>query len=72
MNHLYEYLLHEWNYVCFLADHYDLLPCASMTHNMISERFHREEDDDTSAFDSVSYEDEQSGDDEVLVDSSHV
>jgi len=69
MNHLYEHLRHEWNYVCFLADHYGILPCASiMTQNMISEQYLREEEDnDASTFDSTSGEDKESGDNEVLI-----
>jgi len=39
---------------------------------MVSERYPRDEDDDASACDSISDEDEDSGDDEVLTTSAHV
>ena len=68
---LYQYLPHEWNYACFLANHYDL-PYDSMIHNMVSQRYHREEDDDASASNSTSVEDEDSSDDEVLTVSAHI
>ena len=32
---LYEYLLYEWNYACFLTDHYNLYSCDSMIHNNV-------------------------------------
>jgi hypothetical protein len=44
----------------------------AMFHNMVSERYPRDEDDDASGFDSASVEDEDSGDDEVLTASTHV
>jgi len=43
-----------------------------MIHNMVSERYPRDEDDDASACDSASDEDEDSGDDEVLTTSANV
>jgi len=62
MSH-YEYLSHEYTYALFLADHYDLYPWDSMIHNMVSERYPRDENDDTaSAFDSEIDEDEDSVD----------
>jgi len=32
---LYEYLLHEYSYACFLADHYHLYPWDSMITNKL-------------------------------------
>ena len=43
-----------------------------MIHNMVSERYPWDEDDDASACDSTSDEDEDFGDDEVLTTSTHV
>lgn len=43
-----------------------------MIHNMVSERYPWDEDDDASACDSASDEDEDSGDDEVLTTSADV
>lgn len=48
MSH-YGYLPHEYTYALFLADHYDLYPLDSKIHNMVSERYPRDEDDDASA-----------------------
>ncbi|CAJ2641871.1 unnamed protein product [Trifolium pratense] len=55
----YEYLPHEYSYALYLADIYDLYPFDSMIHNMVSERYPRDEDEDSAAdFDSAIEEDE--------------
>ncbi|CAJ2629463.1 unnamed protein product [Trifolium pratense] len=55
----YEYLPHEYSYALYLADIYDLYPFDSMIHNMVSERYPRDEDEDSAAdFDSAIDEDE--------------
>ncbi|CAJ2657439.1 unnamed protein product [Trifolium pratense] len=55
----YEYLPHEYSYALYLADIYDLYPFDSMIHNMVSERYPRDEDEDSAAdFDSAIEKDE--------------
>jgi len=49
---LYEYILHEYSYALFLANHYDFYLWNSMITNMVSEWYFRNEDDDASASDS--------------------
>ena len=71
MSH-YGYLPHEYIYALLLADHYDLYPWDSMIHNKVSKRYPMDEDEDASACDSASDEDEDSGDDEVLTTSANV
>jgi len=71
MSH-YGYLPHEYIYALLLADHYDLYPWDSMIHNKVSKRYPMDEDEDASACDSASDEDEDSGDEEVLTTSANV
>jgi hypothetical protein len=59
---LYGYLPHEYYCALSLADHYDLYPWDSIIHNMVPERYPRDEDDDASAFASDIDEDEDSVD----------
>jgi len=67
------FILHEYSYACFLADHYDLFPYISMIHNMISERQLRDEDDDDAfAFDLAYDEDEEFNGDEVFTASAPI
>ncbi|CAJ2639757.1 unnamed protein product [Trifolium pratense] len=63
----YEYLPHEYSYALYLADIYDLYPFDSMIHNMVSERYPRDEDEDcASAYDSESCEEDESVNVEIL------
>ncbi|CAJ2630761.1 unnamed protein product [Trifolium pratense] len=56
----YEYLPHEYSYALYLADIYDLYPFDSMIHNMVSERYPRDEDEDcASAHGSENCEEDQ-------------
>ncbi|CAJ2635747.1 unnamed protein product [Trifolium pratense] len=64
----YEYLPHEYSYALYLADIYDLYPFDSMIHNMVSERYPRDEDFDSAAdFDSAIEEDEDLSSAEVQI-----
>ncbi|CAJ2636146.1 unnamed protein product [Trifolium pratense] len=66
----YEYLPHEYSYALYLADIYDLYPFDSMIHNMVSERYPRDEDEDrASAYDSEYCEEDESDDVEILSNS---
>jgi len=65
----YEYLLHEFSYALFLANHYDLYSWDSMITNMVSVRYRRDEDNNASASYSKIDEDEEY-DDAVLATSS--
>jgi len=71
MSH-YGYLPYEYTYGIFLADHYDLYTWDSMIHNMVSERYPKDEDDDASASDSAYDEDDDSVCDEVLTVSAPI
>ncbi|CAJ2654845.1 unnamed protein product [Trifolium pratense] len=63
----YEYLPHEYSYALYLADIYDLYPFDSMIHNMVSERYPRDEDEDyASAYDFESCEEDESVDVAIL------
>jgi hypothetical protein len=55
----FEYLPHEYSYALYLAYEYDLHPYDSMILNMVSERYPRDDDEDSAAdFDSAIDEDE--------------
>jgi hypothetical protein len=65
--YLYEFLPHEYSYALYLADYYDLYPFDSLIHNMVSERYPRDEDEDcASAYDSKICEEDEPVDVEIL------